>query len=42
MPDEEVERTLTADQHRRLAAQLFNHVWTLLETLNGHRSRTCG
>lgn len=32
MPDEEVERTLTADQHRRLAEQLFNHVWTLLET----------
>lgn len=32
MPDEEVERTLTADQHRRLAAQPFNHVWTLLET----------
>ena len=32
MSVQEFERTLTPEQHRRLAAQLFNHVWTLMET----------
>jgi len=32
MPEQEFQGTLTPEQHRRLAAQLFNHVWTLIQT----------